>query len=424
MGISRRSLLISLGTLPALPAARSALAGAGTLEPPVPQGVARLPAWAYGDSSVSTDTVLMFRGNGAHTFGGTGPLPDKAPEVKWRFRTGSRSNTVRGVPMVWAGTGWTGSAVKLGDYVYVGSVDGKAYAFHAETGRLVWQIGSGGMYKSSFCAFENRLYIGNTDDLLRCIDAQTGRTVWTHNTGKDLDSSPCVIEGKLYIAGENGHVRCLDPRTGKLIWKTFVGGIGPGTVLGSNGTETSPAVADGELYGANYDGDLYCLDTATGAPRWTVKTGDDTDASITIAGDYIYAGAQEKAPVLYCFARKDGREVWRYTGNTKGYWSTPAVADGRVHVGGEDGSLHTVDALTGAPLWTFATGDGIWSSPSVVDGKVVFGSRDFHLYCVDAKSGAEVWRVKLDGRIISSPCIVGGKIWIGTATGYFYCLGA
>ncbi len=173
-----------------------------------------------------------------------------------------------------------------------------------------------------------------------------------------------------------------------------------------------------------YDGELYSLDTKTGVKRWVANTGDDTDASIAIAGDYIYAGAQELAPLLYCFARADGREIWRYTGNPKGYWSTPTVADGRVHVGGEDGMMHTVDAKSGAPLWTFPTGDGIWSSPSVVDGKVIFGSRDFHLYCLDAKSGTEVWKVKLDGRIISSPCIVGGKIWVGTATGYFYCLSA
>lgn len=424
MSISRRRLLMGLGGLPALSAARGTLAGGTTLEPPAPQRVARLAPWTYGDSSVAADTVLMFRGDGAHTFGGTGPIPETAPKILWRIRTPSHSTVNHGVPTVWAGTGWTGSAVKLGDYVYVGSVCGQAYCFEAMTGRLVWQIGSGGMYKSSFCAFENRLYIGNTDNLLRCIDAQTGRKLWTHDTGKDLDSSPCVIGGRLYIAGENGHVRCLDPRTGKLIWKTFVGGLSPGSLLGSNGSETSPAIAGGELYGANYDGELYCLDTATGAQRWVANTGDDTDASVTIAGDYVYAGAQELAPILYCFARADGREVWRYTGNTKGYWSTPAVADGRVHVGGEDGLLHTVDAKSGAPLWTFTTGDGIWSSPSVVDGKVIVGSRDFHLYCVDAKSAAEVWRVKLDGRIISSPCIVGGKIWIGTATGYFYCLGS
>ncbi|MEM7748438.1 MAG: PQQ-binding-like beta-propeller repeat protein, partial [Pseudomonadota bacterium] len=237
-------------------------------------------------------------------------------------------------------------------------------------------------------------------------------------------SSPCVVNDRLYVAGENGHLRCLNPRTGKQIWKKFVGGIGPGTVLGSNGAETSPAVAHNEAYVATYDGIFYSFNATTGALRWRAKTHDDTDASAVIYDDFVYACAEEKAPYLYCFAREDGRQVWRYDGNRRGYYSTPAVADGRIWVGAEDQNLHCIDARSGKGIWTFKTGGGVWSSPCVIGDKVVFGSRDSHLYCVDAQNGQLVWRLKLDGRIISSPCIVDGVIWIGTATGYFYCIAA
>lgn len=424
MCVSRRLFVQGLGSAAALAASPTfPLAHAGEPPPPEPQRVARLPAWTLGSSSVSPETPLMFRGNGSHTFYGTGPIPERAPRIYWRSKTTSHSSMNHGVPMVWAGSGWTGTAVKYGDYVFFGSVGGTFYALEAETGDPLWQRASPGMFKSSPCLFDNKVYIGNTDNLLRCMDAATGRIVWTHDTGNDLDSSPCIVDGVLYIAGECGYVRALDPYNGKLIWKTFVGGIGDGTLLGSNGSETSPAIADGELYGANYNGELYSLDIKTGEHRWVTQTGDDTDASIVIDGEFIYAGAQEKAPFLYCFTRSDGKEVWRYTGNRAGYWSTPAVAGGRIYVGGEDGYLHTLDARTGAALWTFKTEDGIWSSPAVVDGKVIFGSRDFNLYCLDANTGSEIWRIALDGRIISSPCIAGGKIWIGTATGYFYCIG-
>ena len=49
--------------------------------------------------------------------------------------------------MTWAGTGWTGAAVKLGDYVFVGSVGGYVYAFEAMTGKLRWRLKGGGMFK-------------------------------------------------------------------------------------------------------------------------------------------------------------------------------------------------------------------------------------------------------------------------------------
>ena len=413
--ISRRD---ALGTL------AGGLSGAVFLRAPSATAKPRLtlPAWAYGRHSSADDTVVMFRGNGAHTFYGTGPIPDEAPAIRWRFRTATIRNTVRGQPMVWAGTGWTGQPVKLGDYIFVGSIGGYVYAFESATGRVMWRHRGRGMFKGSPCAYENRLYIGNTDNLLRCLDAQTGRTVWRVNTGKDLDSSPCVIDDRLYIAGENGNLRCLVPQTGKQIWKRFVGGIGPGSVLGSNGSETSPAVADGQVFTATYDGVLFCVDAKSGAVQWRAKTGDDTDASPVIHDEFVYACAEERAPYLYCFARDTGRQVWRYDGNARGYYSTPAVAVGHIYVGAEDGRLHCVDARSGKKSWTFQTRAGVWSSPCVIDDRVVAPSRDGHVYCLDAKSGQLIWSVKLDGRIISTPCIVAGTIWVGTATGYVYCL--
>ena len=381
-----------------------------------------LGPWKYGKGSYGDDTVLMFRGNPAHTFYGTGPIADKLG-LKWKYRMADFETELRGKPKTWSGTGWTGTAAKLGDYVFVGSVGCYLYAFEAMTGKVAWSYRGARMFKSSLCIYDNKLYIGNVDDRLRCIDAATGKQVWSFNTKRDLDSSPCVVDDRLYIAGENGHARCIDPHTGKEIWKTFLGGVGKGSLGGSNGSETSPAIADGELYAATYDGDLFCLDIRDGAIKWKTRTNGDTDASAVVSGEFVYAAAEEDAPHLYCFAREDGREVWRYSANRAGYWSTPAVVGDRVWVGGADKNLHCVDAKTGKGLWTFPTGAPVWSSPAVVDDRVIFGSRDSKLYILDAKSGKELWSTRVDGRIISSPCVVDGHIWLGTATGWFYCFG-
>jgi len=380
----------------------------------------KLPAWRYGSGSFASDTVLMFRGNPSHTFYGTGPVADNL-RLHWSHKM---PHVVR-AKATWAGTGWTGTAAKLGDYVFVGSVGGAVYAYEAFTGRVAWTYQDRGarMFKGSLCIYDNKIYIPNVDDRLRCIDAATGNTLWRFNTTRDCDSSPCVVDGRLYIAGENGHARCIDPQSGKEIWRTFLGGIGPGTKPGSNGSETSPAIADGDYYAATYDGDLFCLDTRNGKVKWKTKTHDDTDASPVVSGDFVYAAAEEKASHVFAFERDKGREIWRYSKNTRGYWSTPAVAGGRLYIGGDDNRLHCVDAGSGRGIWTFKTGGAVWSSPCVVDGKVIFGSRDGHLYMVDAGSGKQVWRHKVDGRIISSPCVVDGYVWVGTATGTFYCFG-
>lgn len=384
-----------------------------------PAGPLPLPAWKYGLDSAATDTVLMFRGNPARNFYGTGPLSD-SPALLWSMDMDSFHTMLRGAAVTWAGTGWTGQPCRLGDWVFVGGVDRWLYAIEAATGRVGWRLRAGRMFKSSACIFENRIYIGNVDDHLRCVDAATGKVLWKLDTHTDLDSSPCVAGGRLYVAGENGHVRCLDPLTGAQIWKTFVGGVGAGSLSGSNGSETSPAVFDGLVYTATYDGILFCLDAGDGHVVWKVPTGDDTDASPVVHGDHVFVAAEERASFLYCIDRLKGREVWRYAGNRGGYWSTPAVVDGRVFIGGS-GGLHCVDAATGRQVWMFKTGAAVWSSPCVVDNRVIFGSWNGDLYMVDAATGGQIWRHDLGGRVLSTPCIVNGEIHVGTATGRFFC---
>lgn len=405
-----------------------------------------LPAWAYGRTSAATDTVLMFRGNPSHTFYGTGPIAAE-PKQLWTFKLGYLERMLRGKPKRWVGVGWTGQASKLGDWVFVGAVDGHLYALNAETGDLGWKLKGGDMFKCSLCIYENRLYIGNVDNQLRCVDAATGELVWSINTGKDLDSSPCVVDDRLYVTGENGNAWCIEPRTGKVIWKTPIGGTGPGTLLGSNGSETSPAVVDGALYAATYDGVLLCVDTATGKIRWKSNTGDDTDVSPVISGDRLVIAPEEAAPFILCFDKGDGRFLWKYdeakgaadtvppekashertngSGNygSRGYWATPAIVDGKVYAASQTGRVHRLSLETGAPDWSVKMGASIWSSPCVVDGKVVFGCSDNTLNILDAGTGATLWSHPLSGGCIATPCIVGGRIYIGDGGGTFHCFG-
>ena len=380
-----------------------------------------LPPWSHGSASSAPESLLMFRGNATHTHYGTGPLP-RAPRVHWSLRMEDFATTLRGAPITWAGTGWTGQAARLGDYVFIGSVGRTLYALEARTGKVVWRHHGQRMFKSSVCVYQNLLYIGNTDDYLRCIDAATGALRWSLFTGNDEDSSPCVVDGQLYICGEAGYAWCLDPQSGAVRWRSRLGGTGRGTLAGSNGAETSPAVDRGELYAGTYDGVLHCLDTRDGAVKWRARTGGDTDVSPVLSDDLVYVAAEEDAPFLYAFARDGGAERWRF-GNRLGFWSTPALRGERLWVGGQDGALTCLDARSGAVRWTFQTPRPIWSSPAVVEDRVVFGGYDGNLYILEAETGKEVWRHALGGRCISTPCVVGGCIYIGDAAGTFYCFG-
>ena len=53
--------------------------------------------------------------------------------------------------------------------------------------------------------------------------------------------------------------------------------------------------------------------------------------------------------------------------------SSPAVANGVVYVGSDDGNVYALNAATGAKLWSYATGK-LESSPAVANGVVYVGT--------------------------------------------------
>jgi outer membrane protein assembly factor BamB len=378
------------------------------------------PEWDGRTSSTSPITMLMFRGNPRRNFHGTGPVPT-APVLKWRHAMGTL-NVSRDIkdPRHWTGTGWTGQAVKWGTRVYVGGLDGRFYCWEARTGHVVWTLKTARMFKSSACFYDGRLYVGNVDNKFRCIDARNGDVLWKHDMKSDCDSSPVVVDDTVYAASESGFLHAFEPETGRERYKMDLGGHrGPG---GSQGIESSPAVDGDELWVANYDGVLFRIDRIQGKVLAKYPTGDDTDATPVLTDTSVFVAAEAKNPALSCIDRASGEVRWTFT-IQGGFWSTPAVVDGRLYVGGDDSHMYCLDARTGKTIWSFAAKRAVWSSPCVVDGKVLFGSYDGFLYMLDAASGREVWRADLGGPVLSTPCIVDGWIWIGSGDGHFYCFG-
>lgn len=73
----------------------------------------------------------------------------------------------------------------------------------------------------------------------------------------------------------------------------------------------------------------------------------------------------------------------------------PVAAAGRLFVGSPvDGSVTAYDADTGRELWTFNTEGPVRCAPAVWEGAVYVGSDDGWLYCLDAATGSLRWKVR------------------------------
>jgi len=160
---------------------------------------------------------------------------------------------------------------------------------------------------------------------------------------------------------------------------------------------------------------------ATNKTQWTYTTGDGVYSSPAVADGKVYVGSLDGK--VYCLDALTGAHIWNYT--TGQVYSSPAVSDGRVYVGSYmPFKVYCLDAATGAHIWSYTTGGQIWSSPAVADGKVYVGSLDNKVYCLDAATGAHIWSYTTGYMVESSPAVADGKVYVGSMDGKVYCLDA
>lgn len=119
----------------------------------------------------------------------------------------------------------------------------------------------------------------------------------------------------------------------------------------------------------------------------------------------------------------------RWTFKTDGPVRTaPAVADGTVYVGSDDGSLYALDAETGEEEWVFETDAPVRSSPAAFGYMVFVGSHDYNLYGIDT-SGERQWTFETEGRVLAAPKVqasptkrVPDVVVIGSEDGNIYII--
>jgi outer membrane protein assembly factor BamB len=178
------------------------------------------------------------------------------------------------------------------------------------------------------------------------------------------------------------------------------------------------------------------------APRWLTLMG--TVALVTVAaaspaasaphaaGDwrqYRYSanrqGFTPSETVLNRFNVKQLHVIWSVpTGGS--IESSPAVADGAVFVGSDDGNLYAIDAATGVVRWAAPTGGGVFGSPAVGDGVVYDTSGDNHLYAFDESTGDVRWSVDMGGAAPTrtSPALVGDVVVATSGTQTVFAVNA
>ena len=166
---------------------------------------------------------------------------------------------------------------------------------------------------------------------------------------------------------------------------------------------------------------IHVVSAKDGAGIRRIDAGAYIAGSAAVLGSNAYVGNYENA-----FMKADigsGKILWSYTGSDDSYYSSPAVADGRVVFGGRDDRIHCLETESGKEVWTFRTLGDVDSSPVICGNRVVVGCEDGRLYMVNLSDGSKVWSFEIGQAVSSSPAVAGEMVVVGCDDGYVYAFG-
>jgi outer membrane protein assembly factor BamB len=164
---------------------------------------------------------------------------------------------------------------------------------------------------------------------------------------------------------------------------------------------------------------------SNGMLLWQFNTGDKIRSSPAIVNGVVYEGSNNG--IVYALNAATGSVIWQYNSGSQ-VESSAAVVNGIVYVGilwdGHNGYVIALNADTGSLIWRFSTNSGIESSPTVVNGIVYIGSYYGYIYALNAANGALIWSYFTGSSTFSSPSIVNGILYQGADNGNVYALNA
>ncbi len=219
---------------------------------------------------------------------------------------------VKGLDPPFGASLWSFQAGKLLEFqpivvhgtIYFMDKDGTFYALNVHGGHVEWKRKIGTLNASSPAYWNGRLFAVNLEpqQAVALNAKKKGKVLWRTPLPGRSESSPLVHNGKVIFGCESGDIFALDEKTGKVRWKVHTGGAVKGALALDHGT----------LFADNYAGEVWAIDAGNGHVKWTAHTQ---------GGGFLHGG---------------------------GVYSTPAVAFGRVYLGGLDGRVYSFVEKTGA----------------------------------------------------------------------------
>lgn len=292
------------------------------------------------------------------------------------------------------------------------------FAFHKDTGEVLWGSTPGGPPKDSTFSMpvvgerngRQYFYAGLGGGHAVCVDLKTGEPQWRYPMAIGGVNSSMLLHGNNLIA-VHGRENVDSSTIGRMIALNLDTEPGEDGVLGVDAEvwrsdhvafTSSPVLVGDRVYLTNLTGELECIDANTGATLWHEKLGPDQLHASPIAADGKLYVPLNNGGFFIVKPGDEGAEVLASVQLEGACLGAPAIANGQIYV-------HTTDRL-------YCFGEHApESAPTWPTGRVMTRDMrppvDLLLVPADAtiRAGAEI---EYEGRLIDDRGLV-----VGTPSG-------
>lgn len=240
---------------------------------------------------------------------------------------------------------------------------------------------------------------------------------WSAGTG-GLEGGAAVAGGMACVADTKGRVWCMDAATGTVEWIFDADGPFHGQ---------TPLIYENRVFAISDNGTFYCLDSFSGRKLWSKQLDKGKPSSSLGDGGYVYLSQGSR---LYCYGARDGRQAFAHDIGEGLTLTAPALYQGMVCAGSDEGILFSLNAADGSMVWRYDLGVGITCPPVLTEMRVFFGTADNNIQCLDRQSGQPLWSVHVQQKVSSPPAVSGFDLIFGAgdndslASGMVWCLDA
>jgi outer membrane protein assembly factor BamB len=277
--------------------------------------------------------------------------------------------------------------------IYVGSLNSSFYALD-ELGNVVWNATLSSNVTSSPIAHNGKVFVGLANGSFLSFDTESGLQNWSFSTPGNITSSPTFYNGDVIVFSNDtsnmSHLYAFDEYSGALVWSYNQ----PLPRQIDLSPQPSPIVANGIVYYSD-EWNLHALNVTTMSPAeqngWPVNQSFlSFTSSPAFDNNTLYIGCSNASGFQngVCIINTTSPlplSSLIFIGLSSQVYSTPLVLNDSVIIATYDGTLRVLNKsalLSGTvqSIWSYTATQPIYSSPAVVDGRIYIGVDDGNVY--------------------------------------------